>query len=201
MPPSLRHAPWLVIVLLVGIGLWLASGVDVDAVLRGPAGALLSVALMVLAATSAFPAEIIALSNGVVFGPWAGTGLTWGGAMLGAWVAYGLARQGSLGAVHIPPRIHRATGRPLALLTLRLIPLFPFFLINYGCGAARVPFWRFTWTTALGILPLSVLLSGLGAHLLLAPWAVGVLFVLLAVGGWLTWWRHRLGASQAQTGL
>jgi uncharacterized membrane protein YdjX (TVP38/TMEM64 family) len=39
------------------------------------------------------------------------------------------------------------------LLTLRLIPIFPFFLINFLAGLTRVPLKTFAWTTALGIIP------------------------------------------------
>ena len=39
------------------------------------------------------------------------------------------------------------------LLTLRFIPIFPFFLINFLAGLTRMPFRTFLWTTALGIIP------------------------------------------------
>jgi len=39
------------------------------------------------------------------------------------------------------------------LLTLRLIPLFPFFITNFLAGLTRVPLGTFTWTTSLGIIP------------------------------------------------
>jgi len=39
------------------------------------------------------------------------------------------------------------------LLTLRLIPAFPFFLVNLLAGLTKVKFRAFFWTTALGTLP------------------------------------------------
>lgn len=39
------------------------------------------------------------------------------------------------------------------LLTLRSIPIFPFFLVNIFAGLTRVPFWTFLWTTSVGIIP------------------------------------------------
>jgi uncharacterized membrane protein YdjX (TVP38/TMEM64 family) len=39
------------------------------------------------------------------------------------------------------------------LLTLRLIPVFPFFVVNFLAGLTRVPFGTFAWTTSLGIIP------------------------------------------------
>ncbi|MDD5007719.1 MAG: TVP38/TMEM64 family protein [Syntrophorhabdaceae bacterium] len=42
---------------------------------------------------------------------------------------------------------------PNYFLTLRFIPLFPFFLVNIFAGLTRIPFGTFLWTTAAGILP------------------------------------------------
>jgi uncharacterized membrane protein YdjX (TVP38/TMEM64 family) len=39
------------------------------------------------------------------------------------------------------------------LLTLRLIPVFPFFVVNFLAGLTRVPLGTFAWTTSLGIIP------------------------------------------------
>ena len=38
-------------------------------------------------------------------------------------------------------------------LTLRLIPVFPFFVVNFLAGLTRVPLGTFSWTTSLGIIP------------------------------------------------
>ena len=42
---------------------------------------------------------------------------------------------------------------PNYLLTLRLIPIFPFFLINVFSGLTRVRPLTYIWTTAVGIIP------------------------------------------------
>lgn len=39
------------------------------------------------------------------------------------------------------------------LLTLRLIPIFPFFLVNLLPALTKIPFKTFFWTTSLGIIP------------------------------------------------
>jgi len=39
------------------------------------------------------------------------------------------------------------------LITLRLIPIFPFFLINLFAGVTRIKPLTFLWTTSLGIIP------------------------------------------------
>jgi uncharacterized membrane protein YdjX (TVP38/TMEM64 family) len=53
----------------------------------------------------------------------------------------------------IEARIER--GGAKALIAVRLIPIFPFSIASYAAGAARVPLWRFIWTTAVGYLPIT----------------------------------------------
>ena len=48
---------------------------------------------------------------------------------------------------------------------MRLIPVIAFNLINYAAGLARVRWWTFTWTTALGIVPLVFLMVAAGDQL------------------------------------
>ncbi|API86365.1 TVP38/TMEM64 family protein [Francisella uliginis] len=51
------------------------------------------------------------------------------------------------------------------LLTLRLIPLFPFFAINIACGAIDISLSTFFWATLLGIIPGSLIYSWVGTGL------------------------------------
>jgi uncharacterized membrane protein YdjX (TVP38/TMEM64 family) len=48
---------------------------------------------------------------------------------------------------------------------VRLIPIVPFSLTSYAAGAARVPPWRFLWTTAVGYLPITAYFTYLGSRL------------------------------------
>ena len=48
---------------------------------------------------------------------------------------------------------------------MRLIPIVPFSLVSYAAGAARVPVWRFLWTTAVGYLPITALSVYFGTQL------------------------------------
>lgn len=48
------------------------------------------------------------------------------------------------------------------LLTLRLIPIFPFFLINLMAGFTNIKTRTFLWTTAVGIIPGSFVYAYLG---------------------------------------
>jgi uncharacterized membrane protein YdjX (TVP38/TMEM64 family) len=51
------------------------------------------------------------------------------------------------------------------LLTMRFIPVFPFFLINFLAGLTRIPLRTFVWTTSVGILPTSVIFAFTGRQL------------------------------------
>ena len=51
------------------------------------------------------------------------------------------------------------------MLFLRLVPLFPFFLINLGAGLTRVPLRTYVAATMLGILPGSFVYCNAGANL------------------------------------
>jgi uncharacterized membrane protein YdjX (TVP38/TMEM64 family) len=51
------------------------------------------------------------------------------------------------------------------LFTLRLVPLFPFFLINLGMGLTRLPVRTFAWVSFLGMLPGTFLYVNAGTEL------------------------------------
>lgn len=51
------------------------------------------------------------------------------------------------------------------LLTLRLIPVFPFFLINFLSGLTKIPIRAFIWTTALGIIPGTMIFAFAGRQI------------------------------------
>lgn len=49
------------------------------------------------------------------------------------------------------------------LFTLRLMPLFPFFLVNLGMGLTRMQVSKFAWVSWLGMLPATVLYVNAGS--------------------------------------
>ncbi len=74
------------------------------------------------------------------------------------------------------------------LLTLRFIPLFPFFLVNILAGLTRVPLSTFAWTTIVGILPGSFVYIYTGRQLGIIDkpgdilsWEIILAFVLLGL--------------------
>ena len=82
-------------------------------------------------------------------------------------------------------------GGATLLIAVRLIPIVPFSLVSYAAGAARVPPWRFAWTTAVGYLPITALSVYFGTRLeglsLTDPLVLGsaaALLALLFAGHW-----------------
>lgn len=160
---------------------------------QGPGWAIAgSLALMTLHSFLPAPAELIAIGNGIVFGPGLGILLTWVGAMIGAILAFALARRVGRQAMHYLlsdtrcAAIEAWEGRASQLLLVRLVPLISFNLINYAAGVSSVGWWMFIWTTGVGILPMTVLTVMLGESLFEGAWtaviAAGSLLVALSMG-------------------
>lgn len=155
----------------------------------GKWGVLVSILLMIAHSFLPFPAEIIACANGVIYGPLWGAVITWVGAMLGAAVAFGLARLFGQPFVRSVLSVHqwqRITNWSEAhggqtLLVSRLIPLIAFNLINYAAGLTAISWWTFLWATGLGILPLTLLLAVLGDRMTTLPLWVWLLIASSAL--------------------
>ena len=158
-----------------------------------------SIALMIAHSFLPFPAEIIALANGMVYGPLWGAVITWIGAMLGASIAFGLVRAlGRPFVMRLLPERRQAELAAwsrrrggLALLIARLIPVIAFNLINYAAALTHIPWWTFLWATGLGILPLTIVLAVLGDNVLELPAWVWVAIGAAALVVWLVLRRGR----------
>lgn len=139
----------------------------------GAWGAAGSILLMILHSFIPFPAEFLAMANGMLFGPFWGVVVTWSGAMLGAFLAFGLARWLGRPFVLAMPSVgqrgaldrwtQRAGGG--TLLLSRFVPVISFNLINYAAGLTPMTWWTFAWATGIGILPLTLLMVLVGDRL------------------------------------
>ena len=137
------------------------------------AGAFLVLWLALVHVIVWYPAEILDAAAGYVFGFGVGFPL-----VLACWVISGLASY-AVGRHFARPLLYRVAGEErflriervinrggaLALLAVRLIPIMPFSLMGYVSGAARVPLWRFTWTTAVGYAPITAYFTYVGSRL------------------------------------
>jgi uncharacterized membrane protein YdjX (TVP38/TMEM64 family) len=177
----------------------------------GVAGPLLILALTLLHTVVFYPAEIVDAAAGFAYGFFPAMALM----MLG-WVLSGLLCWAIGHRVARPlldrwfgeerfERVERAIARggPTLLLAMRLIPILPFSIVSYAAGAARVPVWRFVWTTALGYLPITAIAVYFGTRLeglsLTDPLVLGsalALLALLGAGHWVA--RRQGGRSEAE---
>lgn len=117
-------------------------------------------------------AAVLSLAAGAIFGPAIGTVYVNIAATSGATLAFLAARYLLREAVssRFGPRLEgmnkELEKRGLNyLLFLRLVPVFPFFLINLSAGLTRLPLRTFLVGTIIGIIPGSFVFVNAGASL------------------------------------
>lgn len=138
----------------------------------GPA-VLCYIALYTASTALAVPgALILTLAGGLLFHTFPGIIYVNIGATTGAVLAFTFSRY-ILGTL-LQERYSRQLGSfnadlekngYLYLLSVRLIPVFPFFLINVLSGLTTIPLLTFALTTALGILPGSLVYTYAGSQI------------------------------------
>ena len=116
---------------------------------------VLFIGLYILGTLLFLPGSLLTLAGGALFGPWLGTLYNLTGATLGATLAFMLSRY--IGSEWVQ---QKASGFLQKLLDgveaegwrfiafVRLVPLFPFNLLNYALGLTRiklVPYMLTTW--------------------------------------------------------
>jgi membrane protein DedA with SNARE-associated domain len=109
------------------------------------------------------------------------------GNMVGSWLTYAVGYYGRIDLLEKNRLIHLSPSRlawvdswfarhgDATVFFARLLPLVRAF-ISLPAGVAKMPFWRFTWLTALGSL----------------PWVLGFALLGRAVGDNWEQWRHHL---------
>ena len=169
---------------------------------------LLYVLLYIVGTVLLLPGVLLSFIGAVLFGVWEGTLYTWIGATIGATLAFLTARMlgrefvdqllgGKLQALDQRLREHGL----VSLLVLRLVPLFPFNGINFGCGLTSIRLRDYLLATAVGIVPGTFVYQYLFATFkekaleegfswsdlatldVLLP--IGLFVVFILVGGWL----------------
>ncbi len=161
----------------------------------GMGGVGLYIGLYLITTLALLPTTPLNVAAGVIFGP--GWGLLWTvvGALLAALVGFALAR--GVGHAWVKrrlvkqwsrfnPYLHRRGG--MVLFWVRLLPIFPYGLVNYGAGLVGISWRDYLVTlvpgTVVGVAPVVWLGSGLNAGG--GFW----LWVGLGLAG-LLWWGGR----------
>ena len=186
---------------------------------QGPALFLLGYGLVyVLVAAFSLPgAAVLTLAGGGLFG------LGWGLVTVSFASAIGATLACFFARYVLRESIQRKFGKRLAginrgmekegafyLFTLRLVPVFPFFIVNLVMGLTPIRLWTFYWVSQLGMLPATVAYVNAGRELariqspadiisprLIISFAVLGLLPLLVKKG-LSWYRARQEKTAGQ---
>jgi uncharacterized membrane protein YdjX (TVP38/TMEM64 family) len=177
---------------------------------HGPVTArLIYIVVYIVGTVALLPGTVLSFAGAVLFGAYEGTLYTWVGATIGATLAYLIARLlgrdfverlfgGRFATFDQRIREHGFTG----LLIIRLLPIFPFNAVNFGCGLTSIGLRDYVLATAIGILPGTfvyqflfakfgrrILTEGLRLEYLRDPelWlALGLFATFVIVGKWLS---------------
>ena len=117
-------------------------------------------------------ATVMTLVGGALFGLWAGTVMVSFASTIGATLACFVSRfllrdwvQATLGDRLKTVNEGVEKGGKFYLFTLRLIPAFPFFVINLVMGLTKMPLRTYYWVSQLGMLPATIVYVNAGREL------------------------------------
>lgn len=152
-----------------------ANRAHLETLRAGHAVLFAAVFVLVYVAQTAFSlpgAAVLSLASGAIFGVLQGTLYVVSGATAGAVLAFLVSRTllrdwvvGKFGSrMEGIDRGLRENGLSY-LLFLRLVPAFPFFLVNLACGVTGLPLRTYALGTLFGIMPGSLVFVNAGASL------------------------------------
>lgn len=166
----------ILLVVVVGVALAVVYRDDLDVVVlerwvaaAGPVGPMLFMVIYAIGTVFFLPASVLTLAGGALFGPVAGTFYNLAGATLGATIAFVIARYLA------SEWVERKVGGRLKQLKkgvegegwrfvafVRLVPLFPFVLLNYALGLTRIGLLPYVIASYLCMLPGAIAYTYLG---------------------------------------
>ncbi|MGH9857966.1 MAG: FAD-dependent oxidoreductase, partial [Acidobacteriota bacterium] len=193
-------------------GIRILVGSDVDSFERirsaiesfGVIAPAVFVVVYIVATIALLPGTPLTITAGVLFGPWLGTLYVLLGATSGAVITFFMSRLLGRRAVRalLRDRLKRIkkyddwlnTHGFLAVLFLRLIPLFPYNVLNYALGVTHVSARNYILATALGMIPGTFVYVYFGSSLAaLSPGRIAISIGIIAalVAGTTLWKRLR----------
>ena len=162
------------LVAIIGVTLWYSRSLDATSIsgFINDFGALAWLVFMLLYALGTvffFPGSILTLAGGALFGPVWGTLYNLTGATIGASLAFLIAKyiasdwveQKTGGRLkQLKEGVEKEGWRFVAFV--RLVPLFPFNLLNYALGLTRIRFTQYLVATYIFMLPGAIAYTYLG---------------------------------------
>jgi uncharacterized membrane protein YdjX (TVP38/TMEM64 family) len=170
------------LLLVLGIAVWVFQLQDYveETYLRqlvasfGIWGPIIFLIIWTIAPALLLPGLPITLAGGVLFGPFWGVVYTIIGATAGASLAFLVARYLAREWV-----AHKLSGTKLKSLDdkvaqhgwkvvafTRVVPVFPYFLVNYAFGLTRITLGAFAVATFFGMIPLTIAFVYFASHIL-----------------------------------
>ncbi len=155
-----------VLVCLIIITLWLfrdqfnLEGLRASIEAAGIWAPLVFIAIYILATVLFLPGLVLTVVGGLLFGPWLGTLYNISAAVIGASIAFLIARYLAADWVRqkAGPRLQKLLigvdeegWRFVAVM--RLVPLFPFNLLNYALGLTKIRLSAYIVASAIFMLP------------------------------------------------
>ena len=147
--------------------------------------------MMFQSVAAPLPAFVVTLTNGLLFGAFWGTLLSWSSSMAGAVLCFYIARWAgrpaaerivSKRALNYVDRFFKRYGNNAIILT-RLMPFVSFDAVSYAAGLTSMSFWSFFWASAIGELPATIVYSVFGQNMptIIKFWFWAVLGVLALI--------------------
>jgi len=166
----------LVVALISGIALAVvyrdvfnAGALEQDIAQHGAAGPAVFILIYIIATVFFLPGSVITLAGGALFGPVWGTFYNLTGAALGATIAFLIARyvgsdwveQKAAGRLkQLKDGVEKEGWRFVAFV--RLVPLFPFNLLNYALGLTKIRLIHYFVASYICMLPAAIAYTYLG---------------------------------------
>ncbi len=166
--PMKPAGKWLLLLIGIGLAIWLGSRffeTDPEMIRNyilsyGIWAPAVYIGIYTIRPLVFFPASLLSLAGGLIFGPWLGTIYTIAGAVAGAVLSFTVA--GKLGSRFFTKEQNGKTAKIQEqleqngfwyVLLFRLIPVINFDLISYLAAFAKVRPAAFALATLIGVIP------------------------------------------------
>ena len=134
-----------------------------------------------------FPASVMTLTSVFLFGVTGGLIISYIGELFSAVIAFAIGKYFGKNFGIAEKIAHTRVGKYLSgnafmsVFMLRLVPIFPFDVVNYASGIARLPFKDYILATMVGVIPGLSSYIFLGYSLVHTEYLLSALFIFIAL--------------------